>query len=114
MRTWNRTAVVIVPKQPLLDWLHSVDPTSADVTLRDLRNDPTIYLLAEAEGDSEAENLLASVCDRIFRTSSTRGIMRRSIGRRSAPCSNRLLHHGHVLECGPRSGRTKTAPACRT
>jgi hypothetical protein len=24
---------------------------------------------------------------------------------------DRLLHHGHVLKCGPRSWRTKTAPA---
>jgi len=23
---------------------------------------------------------------------------------------DRLLHHGHVLKCGPRSWRTKTAP----
>jgi len=24
---------------------------------------------------------------------------------------DRLLHHGHVLKCGPRSWRTKIAPA---
>ena len=24
---------------------------------------------------------------------------------------DRLLHHGHILKCGPRSWRTKTAPA---
>jgi len=24
---------------------------------------------------------------------------------------DRLLHHGHVLKCGPRTWRTKTAPA---
>lgn len=24
---------------------------------------------------------------------------------------DRLLHHGHVLKCGPKSWRTKTAPA---
>jgi len=24
---------------------------------------------------------------------------------------DRLLHHGHLLKCGPRSGRTKTAAA---
>ena len=26
---------------------------------------------------------------------------------------DRLLHHGHVLKCGPRSWRTKTAPASK-
>jgi hypothetical protein len=55
MRTWNRTAVIVVPKQPLLDWLHSVDPTSAEVTLKILREDPTVYLLAECGSDPEAE-----------------------------------------------------------
>ena len=24
---------------------------------------------------------------------------------------DRLLHHGHVLKCGPKGWRTKTAPA---
>jgi len=24
---------------------------------------------------------------------------------------DRLLHHGHVMKCGPRTWRTKTAPA---
>ena len=28
--------------------------------------------------------------------------------RRSEPMLDRLLHHGHVLKCGPRSWRTKT------
>jgi DNA replication protein DnaC len=27
---------------------------------------------------------------------------------------DRLLHHGHVLQCGPRSWRTKLAPAAAT
>jgi DNA replication protein DnaC len=27
---------------------------------------------------------------------------------------DRLLHHGHVLKCGPRSWRTKTAPETET
>jgi len=27
---------------------------------------------------------------------------------------DRLLHHGHVLKCGPRSWRTKLAPAAAT
>ena len=66
MRTWNRTAVIVVPKQPLLDWLHSVDPTSAEVTLKILREDPTVYLLAECGSDPEAENLLAENCSQIF------------------------------------------------
>ena len=60
MRTWNRTAVVVVPKQPFLDWLHSIDPSSADLTLADLHQDPTVYLLPESGSDPEAINLLAA------------------------------------------------------
>ena len=66
MRTWNRTAVVVVPKQPFLDWLRSVDPTSADLTLENLSADPTVYLLAEAQSDSAADRLLAAACENIF------------------------------------------------
>jgi hypothetical protein len=66
MRTLNRTAIMVIPKQPLLDWLRSVDPTGDDLTLDDLRREPTIYLLAEAESDPETLRRLALVCDQIF------------------------------------------------
>jgi hypothetical protein len=42
--TLNRSAVIVTPKQPFLDWLHGVDPTSLDLTLDDV-SEPTIYLL---------------------------------------------------------------------
>jgi len=64
MRTWNRLAVVV--EQPFRDWLRSVDPTSADLTLADLQRDPTVYLLPEADDDPEAAKLLAAVCEQIF------------------------------------------------
>ena len=66
MRTWNRTAVIVDPKQPVLDWLHAVDPTSAEITIEDLRKEPTVYLVAESESDEHAEKLLAKSCARIF------------------------------------------------
>jgi hypothetical protein len=66
MRTWNRTAVIVVPKQPVLDWLHAVDPTSAEITIEDLQKEPTVYLVAESESDEHAEKLLAKSCARIF------------------------------------------------
>jgi hypothetical protein len=55
-----------VPKQPLLDWLRAVDSTSNDLSLGDLRKEPTLCLLAECGSDPEAESLLALACDRIF------------------------------------------------
>ena len=66
MRTWNRTAVIVVPKQPVLDWLHALDPTSVEITIEDLRKEPTVYLVAESESDEHAEKLLAKSCARIF------------------------------------------------
>ena len=45
MREVNRSAIVLTPKQPFLDWRHSVDPTSSDLTLTDLGQGPTLYLL---------------------------------------------------------------------
>src|SRR5438132_254234 len=49
MRTVNRSAVVVIPKQPFLDWLRRVDPTGGKLTLADLRRDPSIYLLPECD-----------------------------------------------------------------
>jgi hypothetical protein len=57
----NRSAIVVMPAQPFLDWLHRVDPTSAQLTLQDLRREPTIYLLPEWETEDEALEHLAEV-----------------------------------------------------
>jgi len=35
MDTLNRSAIVVKPKQPFLDWLHAADPTSHGITLLD-------------------------------------------------------------------------------
>ena len=62
----NRSAIVVRPAQPFLDWLHRVDPTSAQLTLEDLRREPTIYLLPEWETEDEALEHLAEVSSEIF------------------------------------------------
>jgi hypothetical protein len=66
MDTINRSALVVKPAQLFLDWLHRVDPTSAHLTLDDLRLEPTIYLLPEWETNEEALEHLAEVSDKIF------------------------------------------------
>jgi len=50
----NRMAVILFTKGPLLEWLHSIDPTSRDLTLRDLNLEPSVYLLTESYSDEEA------------------------------------------------------------
>ena len=69
MKTINRSALVVKPAQPFLDWLHRVDPTSTDVTLDDLILEPTIYLLPERDTEDEALQLLAEVSNESSRSS---------------------------------------------
>ena len=66
MITVNRTAIVVTPGQPFLEWLHQVDPTSGELNLEDLRREPTVYLLPECEDEGEARRYLKDVCGRIF------------------------------------------------
>ena len=54
MNTINRSALVVKPAQPFLEWLHRVDPTSTHLTLDHVRLEPTIYLLPEWETGQEA------------------------------------------------------------
>jgi hypothetical protein len=66
MHAISRSAVVVRPAQPFLDWLHRVDPTSAHLTLKDLRLEPTIYLLRDWETDEQALKHFAHVSNGIF------------------------------------------------
>jgi len=66
MITVNRTAIVVMPGQPFLDWLHRADPTSGELNLEDLRREPTIYLLSECENENEAREYLEKLCGQIF------------------------------------------------
>jgi len=62
----NRSAVIVMPAQPFLDWLHRADPTSAALSLEDLRREPTIYLLPEYNIEQEARGYLREYCSQIF------------------------------------------------
>jgi len=64
--TLNRSALVVKPKQPFLDWLHAVDPTSHRLTLPDLSREPTIYLIPECDTPTDVEDVLQELCDEIF------------------------------------------------
>jgi len=66
MITINRGAIVVWPAQAFLDWLRKADPTSEDLSLEDLRQEPTIYLLPECADREEARKYLGKVCRQIF------------------------------------------------
>jgi hypothetical protein len=66
MDTINRSAIVVRPAQPFLNWLHQVDPTSAHLTLEDLQGEPTIYLVAECEGQEQTMEYVGESVRAIF------------------------------------------------
>jgi hypothetical protein len=65
MLTLNRSAIVAKPKQPFLDWLHAADPTSADLTLRELGEEPTVYLVPECDAE-DVDKVVRESCRLIF------------------------------------------------
>jgi hypothetical protein len=66
MATLNRSAIIVKPRQQFLDWLHAADPTSCELTLRDLAREPTIYLLPECDTEEDVRKVLAELCEEIF------------------------------------------------
>ena len=66
MLALNRSAIVVRPKSPFLDWLHTVDPTSASLTLVNLTREPTIYLVAECDDTVDKQVCVQVVCSTIF------------------------------------------------
>ena len=66
MVTINRTAIVVRPAGPFLDWLRRADPASGDLSLEDLQRDPAVYLLPECENEEEVRENLEEVCGPIF------------------------------------------------
>jgi len=57
-----------------LDWLHQADPTSAHLSLNDLRLEPTIYLLREYDTEEEARQHLQRRCKEILKNNWMVGI----------------------------------------
>jgi len=66
MVTLNRSAIVVKPRQSFLDWLHGADPTSLELTLRELVREPTVYLIPECDTNGEVAEVLREWCGEIF------------------------------------------------
>jgi len=66
MVTLNRSAIVVKPKQPFLDWLHATDPTSLELTLFNLVREPAIYLIQECDTNEDVAEVLRELCEEIF------------------------------------------------
>ena len=62
----NRSAVVVKPKQPFLDWLHSADPASRESHWDEVGQEPTIYRIPECDTKDEVREVLEELCEEIF------------------------------------------------
>jgi len=61
----NRCVVTVRAREPFLRWLEAL-PGSAGITLDQVNEDTSVYLLPDHEDDSERHSLLASYYARIF------------------------------------------------
>src|SRR5262245_37013068 len=62
----NRCVIIVKPKQPFLDWLHSVDPDDAPLQLEDINDDPTAYLIPEIEMMDERDEVIDWCAEFVF------------------------------------------------
>ena len=54
MQNVNRTAVIIKPKQPFVDWLNSIPGESTDNTLESVSEENTTFLIPDFFGPVES------------------------------------------------------------
>lgn len=60
MKMLNRSAISVKLRQPFVDWINSLsDSGEEDVTLDDVNQESTSYLIPELEEDDDLENLIA-------------------------------------------------------
>lgn len=62
----NRGLIVVKPKQPFLDWLHSLDLDDSELQLETLRADTNAYLIPEWESDEEQAEIILQCADFVF------------------------------------------------
>lgn len=62
----NRSVIVIKPKQSFLDWLHTADPTSRSLTVRELVQEPTVYLSRECDTKDDVRQARRELGGEIF------------------------------------------------
>ena len=54
----NRWILIIKPKEPFLNWLKSIPGHDPELTLTELREDPTTILIPELEDDDEVDEFI--------------------------------------------------------
>ena len=62
----NRSLIVIRPKQPFLDWLHSILDEDKIIDLEDINDDATAYLVPEVLSQDEEAGIIEWCADFVF------------------------------------------------
>ena len=62
----DRSIVVVKPKEPYIEWVHSLDEEGKKFTLTDLRQDNTAYLIPQYVDNDHREQLLAECYEPMF------------------------------------------------
>lgn len=65
-REVNRSVVILTAKQPFLEWLRSLDPSSKDLVLAEVNFEPIIYLIRECVADEEFGQWMEQNFDLLF------------------------------------------------
>ena len=66
MNSINRSAVVIKPKQPFVDWLNSIPDEDIDFTLERISEDNITFLIPLYDDPRDAKNYIRKRFKRIF------------------------------------------------
>ena len=66
MESVNRTAVVIKPRQPFVDWLNSVPDEDIDFTLEQISTDNITFLIPEQDDPKDAKKYIRKRFEQIF------------------------------------------------
>jgi hypothetical protein len=62
----NRSVLVVRPRQPYLDWVHSLDEEGKKFTLKDLREECTSYLVPQLEDEDHKVEILVDIYEEVF------------------------------------------------
>ena len=65
----NRSLIILKPKQPFLDWARTLDDESEELTLAELADDSTVYLVPEIWQDSDQQEMLGTCSDILLKNS---------------------------------------------
>jgi hypothetical protein len=62
----NRAAIIVIPKQPYVDWANSLDDDGPRLALNDPNWEYSIYLVRNVESDAAARNAVKRHFTEIF------------------------------------------------